>query len=278
MPALVSPFDETGELLVADHRHNIATLASRGVAGFLVGGSTGEGPYLEPGERSTLVAVARDEAPDAFVLCGVAGQSVRQARDQVREAADAGADAALVLTPASLVLGDDAATADFYRELAADSPLPLLLYTIRRVTGYVLPVEIVVALASLPGVIGIKDSNGDPERIAAMRDGLGTLPFLIYAGATRAISASMKAGGTGAITASANYAFDLVRAVVAEPLGASQAALTELSAAIEAHGLAGTKAAATRSGLRAGVPRAPLRALDAAGMEAVEEALLNRVR
>ncbi len=211
MPALVTPFDDSGDLRIDDHAHNIATLSAAGAAGFLIGGSTGEGPYLEPGERSRLVTTARELAPDAYLLCGIAGQSVRQAIAQIEEAFAAGADAALALTPASLVLGNDGAVIRFYRSVAAASPLPVLLYTLERVTGYVLGVASVMELAHEASIVGIKDSNGAPERMQAVRAGLGETPFLMYAGASRVLAASMAAGTTGAITASSSYAFGLRR-------------------------------------------------------------------
>ncbi len=110
MPALVTPFTSDGELDAESHRHNLRTLADMDVEGFVIAGSTGEGPYLDPGERADLVAAARDElGDDPFLMCGIAAQSLRQATAQVAEAHDAGADAALVLTPTTLVRGNDGA-------------------------------------------------------------------------------------------------------------------------------------------------------------------------
>ena len=103
MPALITPFTAAGELNEAAHRHNLATLQTRGCRGFLVAGSTGEGPYLEAGERRQLLAAAREElGSDPFLLGGIAGESVRQATAQVAEVTEGGADAVLVVTPTSM--------------------------------------------------------------------------------------------------------------------------------------------------------------------------------
>ena len=118
LPALITPFSRSGELDLNAHRHNLRTLTKRGIKGFLVGGSTGEGPYLDPGERATLLTATRQElGTRPFLLAGVAGESLRVATAQVEEAAVAGADAVLALTPTSLVRGNQAAVIGFFKDL-----------------------------------------------------------------------------------------------------------------------------------------------------------------
>lgn len=271
LPALVTPFDVAGDLDAAAHDHNIGFLAEGGVTGFLIAGSTGEGPYLLPGERGNLLSIARGRAPDAFLLCGIAAQSVAQARQQIRELSEA--DAALVVTPNMFAPTTDDQIR-FYRAVADGAALPVWLYTVPAVTGYNLPVDAVIALSAHPNIVGIKDSSGMPERIAEMRQNCPN-DFMIYAGASRALAASRRVGADGAITASCNYAFNRVDGLVGhspddEAVDALQAELTELTAVVEAHRIPGTKIAATRAGLIAGTPRAPLEPL--AGGAAAEVA------
>jgi 4-hydroxy-2-oxoglutarate aldolase len=260
MPALVTAFDDGEDLDVAAHRHNVRTLWERGVRGFVIGGSTGEGPYLERGERQTLCAAARQELGDeAFVVCGIAAETVRQAMRQVAEATAAEGDAVLVMTPTTLTRGRHRLVEGFYREVADRSPLPVLLYTVPGVTGYDLPVESIVALSGHGNIVGIKDSGGVAERFGQWRDRVPD-PFWGFCGASRAVVDSVTAGAYGAITASANYAFDLVVRSVAGDTTA-QEELKGAAAAVETDGVAGTKAAAAGAGLRPGPPRAPLTAL-----------------
>jgi dihydrodipicolinate synthase/N-acetylneuraminate lyase len=267
LPALITPFTTDGSLDPAAFRANLKELSGRGVGGFLIGGSTGEGPYLEPGERQTLAGAARDAlGPSAFLVAGVAGESVRTARAQVAEAAAGGADAALVLTPTSLIRGNHEAVEGFYRAVADTAPLPIMLYSVPRVTGYELPTERVLSLASHERILGMKDSGGRPVRIQELARNIDH-PFFLFAGASTALAASMAAGGYGAITASANYVPELVAAIVessdrsqAEADG-HQVELTQLVRVVEKYGLPGTKAAAEAAGLRPGLSRPPLVAL-----------------
>lgn len=256
MAALITPFGDHGAIDDTAHRHNLTQLAEWGLTGFLIGGSTGQGPYLEPGERSTLTAIAREElGRPAFLLTGVSAQSVRQALVQISEAADAEADAVLVTTPTMLLRKDAGLVEYFYRSVADQSPLPVFCYTVPPVTGYEFPVASAVAVAAHPNIVGMKDSGGDPERVRPTLDGVDD-DYVLYTGASRILNEASQRGAYGAITASANYAPDLV--MEAQESADAQDALTSVASNVEWHGLAGTYAAAEMVGLEPGKMRAPL--------------------
>ena len=260
MVAMITPFDESGSLDGRAHRHNLASLSGWGVEGFLLGGSTGLGPYLEAGERASLAAVARGELGEsAFLLAGVSAQSVRQANDQIAEAAGVGADAALVITPTLLLRKDAELVTSFYLAVAEASSLPVFCYSVPAVTGYELPVAAVIDIAAHPNVVGMKDSGGDPERTEPILEGVDDT-FMFYTGASRMVYEATRRGAYGAITASANYAPELVAA--ARTNADAQDRLTAIASNVEWHGVAGTYAAASMVGLEAGSMRAPLASLD----------------
>ncbi len=100
---------------------------------------------------------------------------------QVQEAADAGADSVLVMTPTTLARGRDDAVLRFYRTIADMSPLPVYLYSVPGVTGYNLPIELVWRLSRHEKVVGMKDSSGDVVRLQSIID--ATPPdFTLYLG------------------------------------------------------------------------------------------------
>ena len=280
LPALVTPFSRRGDLDLAAHAHNLSTLWARGIRGFLLGGSTGEGPYLEPGERRVLTTTARETlGRRAFLLCGVAAETTKAALAQVTEAAEGDADAVLVLTPTSLVRGRTALVVDFFRRVAERSPLPVFLYSVPGVTGYALPEEAIRSLMEHPNIAGLKDSGGDAVRIQRILFAADAQDFLVFNGASASVSLAMGAGAHGAITASTNYATTLLADLTRRP-GASPVRLSELQrrlnavvTAVEAHGVPGTKAAAGFVGLEPGFPRRPLRPVGKAGLRRIEEAL-----
>ncbi|MGH8936777.1 MAG: dihydrodipicolinate synthase family protein [Acidimicrobiia bacterium] len=264
MPALVTPFTRDGEPDLEAHLFNLSALWERGVRGFLIAGSTGEGPYLETGERRLLVRAARELLEEAFLICGAASETLRGAVAQAEEVSAAGADALLALTPTSLARGNSAAVRGFYEELAQASSLPVMLYSVPSYTAYELPVELAVELAGQHNMAGMKDSGGQPVRIARLIEE-APKEFLVYAGASAAVALSLAAGAYGAITASANYVPELVMEVVeadsAPQAAPAQARLRELAGVVEAHRIPGVKAAAEAAGLRPGHPRRPLQRL-----------------
>ena len=262
MPALITPFDEAGDIIIEAHAHNLRLQAERGVTGFVLGGSTGEGPYLEAGERSLLLEVAREVlGDDPFLVCGIAAQSVRQANTQVREIATGGADAALVLTPTSLARGNHTAVMRFFEEVAEAAPLPLFLYSVPAVTGYELPVQVAAQLSEHPNYVAMKDSGGRPLHTKELVQA-SPADFLIYSGSSAALSQAMAAGAVGAITASGNYLPELLQALVmTSSVSRSeemQRRLTTAAREVEAFGVVGTKTAAGAAGLWTGIPRKPL--------------------
>jgi 4-hydroxy-2-oxoglutarate aldolase len=283
MSALITPFDEEGDIIAEAHTHNLLLQTSRGVSGFVLGGSTGEGPYLEAGERAGLLNQAREElGVEPFLICGVQAQSVRQAEAQLAEIANAGADAALVMTPTSLARGNHDAMQRFFDAIAETSPLPVFLYSVPAVTGYDLPVESVATLAQHPKIVGLKDSGGRPlhtkEVVQSTPD-----DFMVYAGSSSTLLQGMAAGATGAITASSNYLPELLSALVTtsrtsvsetEPL---QVRLTKATREIESYGVVGTKAAAGAAGLWTGIPRKPLQPVPRTELARIDQ-IVNAAR
>lgn len=267
LPALITPFTRAGDLDLAAHRHNVRFLFEQGVRGFVIGGSNGEGPYLEPGERARLCAAARDElGRRVYLMCGLMAETTREAARQVPEAVEGGADAVLVLTPTTLIRNRTAYVVGFFQAVADHSPLPVILYSVPPNTAYSLPEDAVAALAAHPNIVGMKDSSGDPVRlqrlVAAVPEG-----FLVWSGSSQALSLAVAAGAYGAITGSGNYAprlaLDTLAAALRNPLRAAdlQDRLSALSQQIEVLGVPGVKAAAQAAGMRPGHPRAPLASL-----------------
>ncbi len=260
MPALITPFTRGGEIDTRAHTHNLRVLADTGIKGFAIGGSNGEGPYLEPGDRHQLVKAARRRK--AHLMVGIAAETTRNALNQLAEATDAGADSILVLTPTTVARGRDEAVHRFYETVADQSKLPIFLYSVPMVTAYSLPIELVWKLSRHQNIVGMKDSSGDVVRLQSIIDATPG-GFLLYSGSSKALTAAIAIGCDGAITGSGNYVPELVLKTLAaakeDPSKARrlQKRLSALSADVEAHGIPGVKAAAKAAGLNPGYPREP---------------------
>ncbi len=263
---LVTPFDPDGAVDHEGLRAVVEHVESGGVDFLVPCGSTGEAPLLTDEEHASVVATVA-EATELPVLAGTGGPGYRPTLERTRRAAEAGADAALVVTP--YYYGHDAtALAAHFRDLAAASPVPVYLYSVPKFTGVTLGAETVAALADHEAVAGVKDSSGDVERVGrTARATPGDFSTLVGAGGVYAHA--LDAGADGGILALANAVPGLASEVYERHQGDDEGAralnadLVALNRAITArHGVPALKAALRERGVPAGHPRRPLRSAD----------------
>src|SRR5205085_7430401 len=121
--------------------------------------------------------VREASAPGKTLIAGVGAESVQETVEIANRAAEAGFHAALALTPFYYrnQMHRPETQALYFRALADRSKIPVLIYNIPQVTGYMLPVETVAELSHHPNIAGMKDSSGDNERmkhvVAAVKPG-----------------------------------------------------------------------------------------------------------
>src|SRR5438270_1367817 len=169
-PAVTTPFYADGAVYYKKIEHNIDRYSRTPIAGMVVLGSTGEAVMLGDEERREVLRVTAEvAAPEKVLIAGTGTESVAETLRLTEYAAKLKYDVALVRTPHFYrpQMKPEALLA-FYRTVADRSPLPVLLYTVPPFTAYDLPLEVIVALAEHPNIIGIKESSGNVEKVAAM--------------------------------------------------------------------------------------------------------------
>jgi len=168
--AVTTPFYPDGRLYFRKLEHNVDRYSRTPLSGLVVLGSTGEAVMLGDDETRDVLRTAREAASaDKVLLAGVARESVLETLKLAEFAAEHGYDAVLVRTPNFYApqMGD-AALLNYYRMVADASPLPVVLYNIPKFTKRDLPVEVIAELAWHPNIIGLKDSSGSVDAIAAV--------------------------------------------------------------------------------------------------------------
>jgi 4-hydroxy-tetrahydrodipicolinate synthase len=282
LPALVSPLHRDGSADESGIKRLVEHAISGGVHGLLALGSTGEGAAL--GERTRwqiLKSVIEAAAGRVPVICGVAQPHLEAARAEVTAAARLGASAALVAPPFYYPT-DQVTVRAFYRRLAAESKLPLLLYNIPQFTKVVAEPATVAELAADGTIAGIKDSSRDFEYFENVRLATRTLAhFRMFTGSDTMLLASMAMGGAGTICGAANVApgwvvrvFDDFTRGDWKAARADQEALIELVAALRAGVFpASIKAALHLQGICEPWPAPPTAALDDAATGRLRESL-----
>lgn len=168
--AIPTPFLRDGRPEWHHLERNVERYSRSPLVGLVVLGSTGEAVLLSDEETREALRVARNAAADDCILiAGVGHESVHETLRRIEHAAGLDYDAALVRTPCFYRPQMRAAEMlNYYRMVADASPLPILLYNVPAYTAYDLPVDVIGELAGHPNILGIKDSSGKPERIAAI--------------------------------------------------------------------------------------------------------------
>ena len=220
--ALVTLFDDDLEVDVGATVALAERLVELGIRGVLVAGTTGEAVTLDAEERRALVAAMRERLPaDVPVIAGTGAPAARTAARLTADAADAGADAALVLSPPNVA--DPRPYFTTVHEAAGE--LPLLAYHYPAVSSPGIAVEL---LADLP-VVGVKDSSGDLERLLLeLRTGA-----TVYPGSSAAVSTAAAFGCPGMILGLANAEPEACVAAFADGAGDHAAQLDLLPAHVE---------------------------------------------
>ncbi|ELZ08893.1 dihydrodipicolinate synthase/n-acetylneuraminate lyase [Halovivax asiaticus JCM 14624] len=276
---IVTPFTADG---VVDHDRLISLVAwleADGVDFLVPCGSTGEAPLLTSDERRAVVETVADAA-EGPVVAGTGREGFEPTLATTEAAADAGADAALVVTPSYYGQGQ-AALETYYRDLADESPIPIYLYSVPKFTDCVLAPETVAGLATHETIAGIKDSSGNVDRLQRTVGLTADADFAVLVGSGGVYASALDVGADGGILGVANLVPELVADLAAahargdgdtaRSIQATIAGLNEL--AVSEFGVAGVKAALELRDRPAGAPRRPLRPLDADGRVAIETEL-----
>jgi 4-hydroxy-2-oxoglutarate aldolase len=177
-PAITTPFYPDGRCYLRKLEHNVDRYSRTPVAGMVVLGSTGEAVMLGDEDTRAVLRTARQASgAEKVLLAGIGRESLIETLRLAEFAAEQQYDAVLVRTPH--YYGPQMRPLEmltYYRALADRSPLPVVLYSIPKFTHYDLPVEVVAELAQHPNIIGIKDSSGNVERIAALVSATRSVP------------------------------------------------------------------------------------------------------
>jgi 4-hydroxy-2-oxoglutarate aldolase len=281
---VTTPFDPvTGELDTVGLRRNARVLLDAPLAGLVLFGTTGEGLLLDDSERRAALEAVRPLLPERLLLAGASAESTRETLRLVRDAAQAGADVALVAPPSYYrPQMTPEALRDHYTAVADSAPIPLVLYQVPTAySGVELRAGLVAELARHANIVGIKDSSGDLRALGSL---MTTCPpdFAVLVGSGGVLYGALEIGSCGGILAVADLAplectriFELKREGREAAAGALQERITPLHRTVVArYGVPGIKAALDMLGQVGGSPRSPLKPLRKKEMEAVRAALV----
>ena len=200
IPAIVTPFDESGSIDTTALAANAGSLIDEGVTGFVGTGTMGEAQSLSAAERrlviETLVGAANGRVS---VTAGVSSETPALSIGYAADAAAAGATALMMLPPLGYA-GDEREIEAFYRSVAAATELPIMAYNNPKASG----TGLIARLAEIDGVVAVKECSGDARRIAEILNLVDGFEVLV--GGDDWALEGFCAGATGWIAGVANVA------------------------------------------------------------------------
>ncbi len=203
--ALITPMRPDGTVDEAAFGAFVDWQIQQGTHGIIPVGTTGESPTLSHDEHRRVVEIAVEVAAGRVpVIAGAGSNSTAEAIELTRHAKDAGADAALVVTPyynkptqQGMIL--------HYTAIADAVDLPIVIYNIPSRSVVDMSVETMAHLARHRNIVGVKDSTANLARPLHTRRACGT-EFVQMSGEDHTALAFLAAGGHGCISVTGNIA------------------------------------------------------------------------
>lgn len=266
-PAIITPFKEDLSLDEEGLRRNIEFLQKSGIAGIVPCGTTGESATLSFEEHKRVVEVAVD-CSNVPVIAGTGSNNTAEALDLTRHAADAGADAALLITP-YYNKPNERGMFEHFRLIAEKCNIPIILYNVPKRTGIDMRPDLVARLSKVKNIAGIKEASGSLPQVSQIIEQTNGSSFTLLSGDDDLTVPIMAIGGKGVVSVVANVApkktVDMVNAMLQGNVAAARKMHYELAPLVRAMFLETNpipvKTASRLMGMAAGPLRLPLGAM-----------------
>lgn len=269
-PPLVSNF-ENDQLALDKLLRNIRKYERRELSGYVLFGSNGESVFLTKEEKLQIVASVREHTKKTLIV-GTGLESIKETIQLTNDAAEKGANYALIITPSFFKSEMKHHTfLNYYQKIAESVMIPVIIYNVPKFTNVNIEPETVIELAKHPNIAGLKDSTEITTRISEIA---ADVPegFKLIVGTASVLFPGLSAGATGAILALANVLpdeciqlFKLTKEnKLSEALELQNRLIPVNKAVTSKFGVAGLKAAMDLLGYDGGSPRLPLEPLSEA--------------
>jgi len=190
LTAMVTPFHEDGGVDDAGVRRLARHLVEHGSHGLVLAGTTGEAPTLSDDEKLAVFRAVRDELGEEVpLILGTGSNDTLHTVELTKLAAEAGADAAIVVTPYYNKPNADGLMAHY--EAVSQVGLPIVLYNIPSRVVINIKADLLAELGKLPNVVAVKQANNDE---------LGSIDGLdVLAGNDEIFIRTLEFGGAGGV-------------------------------------------------------------------------------
>lgn len=202
-PAITTPFHEDRTVDYGFMRRHVQWMMENGCKGLVPLGSLGEAATLTLGEKVRILEVCKEAlGPRTPLVPGISGLSTAECVALARTAEAVGCDGLMVL-PAYVYPSDARETEAHFSAVIEATGLPCMIYNNPIAYGVDLTPEQLEVLARHDNVQAVKESSGDVQRMAAIRDALGDR-LAIFVGLDDRVLEGVALGATGWIAGQVN--------------------------------------------------------------------------
>ena len=212
LTAMITPFGPDGKVNLTEAARLAQHLVdNQGHDGLVINGTTGESPTTSDEEKRELLGTVIEAVGDrASVVAGVGTFDTHHTIELSRQAAEAGADGLLVVTPYYSRPPVDALEEHFLA-VADASELPIMLYDIPHRAGIPIPETSLIRLAGHPRIAAVKDAKGD---ICSSSRVIANITLAYYASDDAYLMPLLAVGGAGVVGTSTHFSGLQVRALL----------------------------------------------------------------
>ena len=203
LTAMVTPFNEEGDVDYARARELAKALLKSGSDGLVIGGTTGEAPAMSDDELLRLFGEVKEAiGEDGAVIAGTTNNNTRGSIALSQAAEKAGVDAVLLTVPAynKPTMGG---LYQHFTAIADSVSIPGILYNVPSRTALNMDASTTLRLADVPNIVGVKEASSDPDQIAyVIKDSPDG--FKVWSGNDNEILSTMALVGYGIVSVAGN--------------------------------------------------------------------------
>lgn len=213
LTAMVTPFDQNGEIDFPATKNLINYLIANGTDGIVVAGTTGESPTLTTEEKVELfkfvVNIVDGRVP---VIAGTGSNNTKASIELTKQAENTGVNAIMLVVPYYNKPSQEGLYQHF-KTIAEATTLPIVLYNIPGRSVINMAVETIVRLAQIPNIVAIKDASGNLD---AMSETISQTPedFSVYTGEDSLTLPALAVGATGVISVASHIIGNEMQAMI----------------------------------------------------------------
>lgn len=282
LTAMVTPFDEAGEIDFSAASNLIEHLIDTGTDGLVVAGTTGESPTLTDKEKINLFDFVVKQVNGRIpVLAGTGSNNTRASIELTKAAEATGVDGIMLVSPYYNKPSQEGLYAHF-SAIAANTSLPIMLYNIPGRTSVNITPETIIRLSQIANIVSVKEASGDLDAAAKIIQNTAD-DFSVYSGDDGMTIPLLAIGATGVVSVVAHIIGNEMKEMIQSFLNGSHTRAAQIhreilpviKALFSAPSPAPVKSALNLHGVSAGGVRLPLVDLTNEEKESLKKALGN---